>query len=299
MTGSDSDGRMHSRPSLRTGQLSAATFTVDSTGDGADSDTTDGNCDDGNGACTLRAAIQQANAGVGGIIEFGIAGAGPHTIQPASALPTISKTVWLDGLSQPGAGVSSILIELDGTNAGTTTNGLIVAARGSWIRGLAINRFGAAGIVVQTGGAQVIEHNRIGTNPSGATDQGNGGVGVSIVGGTRVQIRSNVISGNGSHGVSVTASAAAGALVTDNVIGTDAAGTVDLGNDGVGVYISYAFASEVRSNVISRQWLARGQPRAREADEDSRQFDRERVGTAYPRWATRGRACTLASSTPE
>ena len=234
-----------------TGQLSAATFTVDSTGDGADSDTTDGNCDDGNGACTLRAAIQQANAGVGGIIEFGIAGAGPHTIQPASALPTISKTVWLDGLSQPGAGVSSILIELDGTNAGTTTNGLIVAARGSWIRGLAINRFGAAGIVVQTGGAQVIEHNRIGTNPSGATDQGNGGVGVSIVGGTRVQIRSNVISGNGSHGVSVSASGAAGALVTDNVIGTDATGTVDLGNDGVGVYISYAFASEVTRNVIS------------------------------------------------
>ena len=234
-----------------TGQLSAATFTVDSTGDGADSDTTDGNCDDGNGACTLRAAIQQANAGVGGIIEFGIAGAGPHTIQPASALPTISKPVFLDGLSQPGAGVSSILIELDGTNAGTTTNGLIVAARGSWIRGLAINRFGAAGIVVQTGGSQVIEHNRIGTNPSGATDQGNGGVGVSIVGGTRVQIRSNVISGNGSHGVSVSASGAAGALVTDNVIGTDAAGTVDLGNDGVGVYISYAFASEVRRNVIS------------------------------------------------
>ena len=155
-----------------TGQLSATTFTVDSTGDGADSDTTDGDCDDGNGACTLRAAIQQTNAGVGGIIEFEIAGAGPHTIQPASALPTISKPVFLDGLSQPGASVSSILIELDGTNAGTTTNGLTVAASDSWIRGLAINRFGAAGIVVQTAGAQVIEHNRIGTNPAGATGPG-------------------------------------------------------------------------------------------------------------------------------
>ena len=234
-----------------TGQLSAKTFTVDSTGDGADSDTTDGICDDGNGACTLRAAIQQTNAGVGGIIEFGIAGAGPHTIQPASALPTISKTVWLDGLSQPNAGVSSILIELDGTNAGTTTNGLIVAARDSWIRGLAINRFGAAGIVVQTAGFQVIEHNRIGTNPSGATDQGNGGVGVSIVGVSRVQIRNNVISGNGSHGVSVSGSAALGTLVTDNVIGADAGGTVDLGNDGAGVYISSAVANEVRRNIVS------------------------------------------------
>ncbi len=234
-----------------TGQLSATTFTVDSTGDGADSDTTDGDCDDGNGACTLRAAIQQANAGVGGIIEFGIGGAGPHTIQPASALPTISKPVFLDGLSQPGASVSSILIELDGTNAGTTTNGLTVAASDSWIRGLAINRFGAAGIVVQTAGAQVIEHNRIGTNPGGATDQGNGGVGVSIVGVARVQIRNNVISGNGSHGVSVSGSGAQGTLVTDSVIGTDASGTVDLGNDGAGVYIANAVVSEVRRNVIS------------------------------------------------
>ena len=34
-------------------------------------------------------------------------------------------------------------------------------------------------------------------------------------------------------------------------MGRTPAGTVDLGNDGVGVYISYAFASEVRSNVIS------------------------------------------------
>ena len=234
-----------------TGQLSAATFTVDSTGDGADSDTTDGACDDGNGACTLRAAIQQANAGVGGIIEFGIAGAGPHTIQPASALPTISKPVFLDGLSQSGASVTSIRIELDGTNAGTTTNGLTAAAADSWIRGLAINRFGAAGIVAQTAGAQVIEHNRIGTNPAGATDQGSGGVGVSIVGVARVQIRNNVISGNGSHGVSVSGSAAQGTLVTDNVIGTDADGTVDLGSDGAGVYISNAVVSEVRRNVIS------------------------------------------------
>ena len=159
--------------------------------------------------------------------------------------------MFLDGLSQSGASVTSIRIELDGTNAGTTTNGLTAAAADSWIRGLAINRFGAAGIVVQTAGAQVIEHNRIGTNPAGATDQGSGGVGVSIVGVARVQIRNNVISGNGSHGVSVSGSAAQGTLVTDNVIGTDADGTVDLGNDGAGVYISNAVVSEVRRNVIS------------------------------------------------
>lgn len=39
-----------------------ATFTVDSTGDGGDSNTADGVCDDGSGNCTLRAAIELANA---------------------------------------------------------------------------------------------------------------------------------------------------------------------------------------------------------------------------------------------
>src|SRR2546423_9830355 len=40
----------------------ATTFTVNSTGDGADSNVGDGLCNDGAGNCTLRAAIQQTNA---------------------------------------------------------------------------------------------------------------------------------------------------------------------------------------------------------------------------------------------
>ncbi|NIR34973.1 MAG: hypothetical protein GWN07_02665, partial [Actinobacteria bacterium] len=42
-----------------------STYTVDSTADGGDADTADGLCDDGSGACTLRAAIEQANASAG------------------------------------------------------------------------------------------------------------------------------------------------------------------------------------------------------------------------------------------
>jgi uncharacterized repeat protein (TIGR01451 family) len=48
----------------------AATFSVNSTADAGDSDTTDGVCNDGTGSCTLRAAIDEANAQ-----------AGPDTIQ--------------------------------------------------------------------------------------------------------------------------------------------------------------------------------------------------------------------------
>ncbi len=50
----------------------AATFTVNSTGDGGDSNTGDGICNDGTGACTLRAAIQQANAAGGDTINFSL-----------------------------------------------------------------------------------------------------------------------------------------------------------------------------------------------------------------------------------
>ena len=55
-----------------------ATYTVNSTGDGADGDTADGKCDYGTVQdtenCTLRAAIQEANAGDGGVIKFDITG---------------------------------------------------------------------------------------------------------------------------------------------------------------------------------------------------------------------------------
>jgi CSLREA domain-containing protein len=44
---------------------SASTFTVDSAADAGDSNTGDGLCDDGTGHCTLRAAIQQADASGG------------------------------------------------------------------------------------------------------------------------------------------------------------------------------------------------------------------------------------------
>ena len=135
-------------------QLSGTTFTVNSTSDGADSNSSDGVCDDGNGNCTLRAAIQEANRVNGGFIEFNISGSGAHTIQPASALPTITRTVFIDGFSQSGASSSNYLIELDGNNTGTNTNGLTISGAEAWVRGLVINRFGGNGIVLQGSGGK-------------------------------------------------------------------------------------------------------------------------------------------------
>ena len=233
------------------GQLDGVTFTVDSDGDGDDADVSDGICADLDDNCTLRAAIQQANEGTGGIIKFNIAGSGPHTIQPASALPIIARAMIIDGFSQPGASRDTVLIELDGTNAGEGADGLTLAVADSEVRGLAVNRFKGNGIVVESGGGQLIEGNLIGTSAGGDSDQGNAGAGVLIDGVSGVTVRNNVISGNGSHGVSVSGANSSGNLVVDNVIGADASGSDDLGNGGSGIHVSGAPHNVIESNLIS------------------------------------------------
>ena len=231
-------------------QLSGTTFTVDSTGDGADSDSSDGVCDDGNGNCTLRAAIQETNRLSVSLIKFDIAGSGTHTIQPASALPTITRTVFIDGFTQPGAGSSNYRIELDGTNAGTDTNGLTISGAETWVRGLVINRSSGNGIELQARrGKQVIEQNRIGTNTFGRGDSGNGKAGVLVVGAGRVIVRDNLISGNDEHGIEISGFSEYG-KIDGNIIGADASGASDLGNTGSGIHISAAEYVSISNNVI-------------------------------------------------
>jgi CSLREA domain-containing protein len=72
------------RPTAR----AAAAFNVNSTGDGADSDLSDGVCDDGTGRCTLRAAVQQANQ-LAGADAINITSDG--VINLSSALPNLSN----------------------------------------------------------------------------------------------------------------------------------------------------------------------------------------------------------------
>ena len=225
-----------------TGLLEAHTLTVDSTGDGADSNTGDGVCDDGSGVCTLRAAIEEANAKGGAIIEFGISGTSPYTIQPNPALPGISGTVVIDGKSQ---------IEIDGTNAGVGATGLTLSGPSGEVRGLAINRFKGDGVVIQTAGSKILADNLIGTDVTGASDQGNGGAGVSITVSAGNALLGNVISGNASHGVSISGGLAGDSMIAGNFIGTDATGAADLGNEGAGVNIAGSPNIQVAENIIS------------------------------------------------
>jgi CSLREA domain-containing protein len=99
----------------------AATFTVNSTGDASDAKPGSGICgtlpgasktDPDTGPCTLRAAIQEANAFAGtDIIQFNLAPG--STITVPTALPDLSTNITING---PGADLLIVDANADGSN---------------------------------------------------------------------------------------------------------------------------------------------------------------------------------------
>ncbi len=230
-------------------------FTVNSTADLGDSLLGDGICDTASNPeaeppippsniCTLRAAIQEANAdGFLDTIEFSIA-TGQQTIRPLSLLPTVSQPVLIDGQTQPGFNVTPI-IELDGSAIldVPTPTGLALSGSSSTVTGLVINRFGGAGILLFGSGGHTVHGNYIGTDITGAQDRGNGGVGVLVVSdnntiGGAVPAARNLISGNGESGIEIIEGNSN--VVVGNLVGINILGTQPIGNGFDGVHIDTA-----------------------------------------------------------
>src|SRR6185503_17933314 len=166
----------------------AVTFTVNSTADTSDASPGDGVCDAGGGVCTLRAAIEEANALAGAdTIQFAV-GSGPQTITFGSSLPVIMETVTVDGTTQPGYS-GTPLITLDGG----TPFGIGVPANGTILRGIAFDH--------SVGSA-------IGLNSSNSTIEScsilhASGHGIEVVGGSDNIIRNNTIAFSGLDGVRI------------------------------------------------------------------------------------------------
>jgi titin len=215
----------------------AATYTVTTTAD--------------SGANSLRQAITNANGNPGlDTIAFNIPGTGPFTITPASALPTITDPVVIDGTTQPGY-AGTPLIEINGSSLASGDNGLYITAGGSTVRGLAINRCPQDAIRLESLGTNIIQGNFLGTDPSGTVARGNGEGGVMIngspgnlVGGTSAPAR-NLISGGNQNGIYLFTSTATGNVISGNYIGTTVTGMAGLGN----VYNGLEIASS-SSNLI-------------------------------------------------
>ncbi len=218
------------------------------------------------GAGSLRQAIIDANTNADvQTIVFNIPGAGPHTFSPATALPDVLDPTIIDGSTEPDFAVGAPSVVLNGTSAGAASNGLRLTGGGSTVRGLVINRFGQAGVLIETVGGNTVEGCLIGTNAAGTAAQGNAqGVFIdnasnNTVGGSTASAR-NVISGHtGTNGVGVLISGlnATGNTVRGNFIGTNAAGTAAVPNNSAGVHLNDAPSNIVggtgagEGNVIS------------------------------------------------
>ena len=208
----------------------ATTFTVTSTGDQSDADLGDNLCDVGGGVCTLRAAIEQANATAGAdTIEFNITpldGSVKTIVLDNTVLPDITSELTIDGytqdptVSEPNSAVApnpfngTLLIELNGQNTpdNDASAGLLLntGSDNSVIKGLVINRFPGSGIGINPGvDGVIIRGNYVGTDPTGMIARPNkrtaintfsvavdsGGPTNGLLGGSQPADR-NILSGN-------------------------------------------------------------------------------------------------------
>lgn len=242
----------------------AAVITVTSTGDTIAVD----------GLITLREAITSINnqadinadatvnrvggyaSTVGGtpdVINFNIPGSGVQMIAPTSAEPAIVAPLTINGYSQTGASANTlansdnavILIQLDGTSAGASVDGLTLGAGsgGSTIQGLDITNFTGNGIVIQSAGNSILG-NFVGVDPTGTTRAPIGtfptsGDGIRISNASNNQIGStspadrNIVSGstlNGIHILGTLVAPATGNMIQGNFVGVAADGISSVGN---------------------------------------------------------------------
>ena len=254
------------------GVAAAVTLTVTSAGDAPDANPGDGVCATAGAVCTLRAAIEEANALAGAdTIVFNIPGLGVQVISPASALPAITSPLSIDGYTQPGSAPNSLAVgsdallavRLDGASAGAGVNGLRFdpGSDGSTVRGLVITRFTNQGISVNGTGAgltgMTFAGNHIGTDASGASLTNNASgvffwtkVSASTVGGPLPADR-NVIAGNGTNGITISGAGSTGNRIENNYLSTAPDGVSAILNGSLGITVDYAQTTTIVNNVIT------------------------------------------------
>ncbi len=247
-------GASYTTAASRAAAPSFATITVNSTDDTAV---------EGDAKCTLREAINNANAGsdaTGGDCMAGTAGVdtivfaigtGTPAINFINSLPTIFTQVIIDG------GADKVI--LNGENVTTFNSGLTLYGSGSILRNLVIHGFSDnVGVELSGSGGHQVENCYIGTDAAGNTAKANR-IGISVASPNNTIGPGNVISGNAGYGVVVSY---AGNVLKGNCIGTNAAGTAAIPNNtnsgGAGVYVTSAPNTTIGGTMAADRNLISG-----------------------------------------
>jgi len=206
------------------------------------------------GAGSLRQAILDVNADdtTPRIINFSI-DTGVQTIQPLSALPTITASQTLiDGSTQPGWSAGNPVIVLDGAYADFGFDGLTLQATNSCtIQDLVINNGFNNGIAIKgNANDNAIYGCFIGTDQTGTLTSANTiGIVVRTSGPThnnRTIIGSpnkgNIISGNNVFGI-ILAGNIDSLSIQSNIVGADVTGSLSLPNKRAGIMIGALFTT--------------------------------------------------------
>jgi len=218
------------------GLAGAATYTVNSTGDGPDNGAPNGVCETATpGECTLRAAITEANSSTGVPDEIKFAanfnGENGDTISAATALPTITDELEIHG------GACSTAAGISGPCAGVIRAGggflLVVEDDDVEIQGLALNGATTAINVINASEGFIAKGNWIGFDLTGATSGNLTGIFIdpasdgATIGGT-APVERNVIGANAGIGLDI--EGASGATIQGNYFGVTPKGDAAAAN---------------------------------------------------------------------
>jgi CSLREA domain-containing protein len=242
-------------------QSFAATIQVTSNAD---------NTTGGNGLCTLREAIANANSDSDTTSGDCVAGSGTDTITFNAAMTitptasfTITSPIILNAITG-GLGVcttKTLGVVIDGSAIGSVFD-LNTGSNGSTIRGFAITNNSGAGVNIQSSSNHTISCNMIGLNQAGTAATGTGGgSGIvlnnssgTVIGGLTAG-DGNVVSGNASNGIALTDTTTTS--IFGNIIGLTKDGTTTITTHQSGISIDHGTditiggATAAHRNVIS------------------------------------------------
>jgi hypothetical protein len=171
------------------------------------------------------------------------------------ATNTVIQRNWIglgsDGTTIVTNGLAGIFML--SSNAGSTGN--VIGGDTSDLGNVISGNTSGVSIGSETTSGTIVRNNLIGTDASGTVVLGNSGQGININGAPSTRIDRNVIVGSSNYGIRIFNSGADGTRITDNTIGTDAAGVEAMPN-GTGIRVQNGASgapqdTRIQGNVIA------------------------------------------------